>query len=91
MLSRQNLVLGWTSALKKVLVMPYTPLFHYDLLANAFQRWNKIRLNNDGLRDNKAIESFIFTQFQTTAKLDSKIRILYTTGSMHYDSVSEPF
>jgi len=38
--------------------MPYTSLFYYDLRANAFQRWNKIRLNNDGLRHNKTIESF---------------------------------
>jgi len=46
------------NAEKNVLVMPYTPLFYYDLLANAFQRWNKIRLNNDGLRHNKTVESF---------------------------------
>ena len=38
--------------------MPYTLLFYYDLLANAFQRWNKIRLNNHGLHHNKTIESF---------------------------------
>ena len=38
--------------------MPYAPSFYSDLLANAFQRWNKIRLNNDKLRHNKTIESF---------------------------------
>jgi len=38
--------------------MLYTPLFYYNLSANAYQRWNKIRLNNDGLRHNKTIESF---------------------------------
>jgi len=38
--------------------MPYTPLFYSDLPAKAFQRWHKIRLNNDGLRHNKTIESF---------------------------------
>ena len=37
--------------------MLYTPLFYYDLLENAFQ-WNNIRLNNDGLRHSKTIESF---------------------------------
>ena len=38
--------------------MSYTPLFYYDLVENACQRWNMIHLNNDGLRHNKTIESF---------------------------------